>query len=70
VLRIAEYAKRGGFRGYSSAGDRRRAVAALIKCGFNYFVGYHDTQSRFALNYGNADWVKSQPYMKVYKKDI
>lgn len=44
-------------RGYDSKGDRQRAVAALAKRGFNYFVFYRDSQAEIALQFGNADWV-------------
>jgi hypothetical protein len=70
MKKLVEHGKSGGFRGYDTAGDRRRAVAMLSKLGFNYFVGYADVQSRFALDYGIAEWVKEQPFMKVYRKDI
>ncbi len=45
-------------RGYSSPRDRNIAIAALRRMGFNYFVKYVDTQSRFALYFGTAKWVR------------
>ncbi len=46
-------------RGYGTAADRNRAIKALVKRGFNYFVCYRDTQAEFALLIGNADWVSA-----------
>lgn len=46
-----------GFRGYTSRGNRNRAVTALRKRGFNYFVFFQDVRSAYALNFGVAAWV-------------
>lgn len=54
MIKIVEQA-----RGYESRGDRNRAVAALTKRGWNYFVFYRDVQSSFALYMGHAEWVSS-----------
>lgn len=42
-------------RGYSSTADRTRAIHALRRRGWTYFVPYHDTHARFALCYGMDD---------------
>ena len=49
-------------RGYKTHADRKRALAQLFRRGFNYFVFYRDTQAQFALQFGNADWVKEGTY--------
>lgn len=45
-------------RGYDSSANRKRAIAALARKGFNYFVCFRDVQSTYALLYSKADWVK------------
>ena len=45
-------------RGYKTAGQCDAAIHQLARAGFNYFVPYHDTQSRYALMYGVANWVE------------
>jgi hypothetical protein len=45
-------------RGYDTRGDRNRALTHLRRWGYNYFVFYRDTKAEFALQFGNADWVK------------
>lgn len=52
-------------RGYRTQGDRSRAIYQLRKRGWNYFVGFKDVQSDYALNYGQAEWAKD----RVYRKD-
>lgn len=58
MIHIVKQNERGGFRGYQTAADRRRAMTMLRKHGWNYFVFYRDTQAEFALDFGKADWVK------------
>ena len=45
-------------RGYSSFSARLKAIHALARAGFNYFVPYRDVHAEFALQYGVADWVR------------
>lgn len=49
-------------RGYETEGDRRKGVRMLLKQGFNYFVGFKDVSSNFALQYGKATWETGLPY--------
>jgi hypothetical protein len=58
--------RKGGFRLYRNTGDRRRAVTHLKKFGFNYFVGFRDSNPTHpaGLDYGQADWVGLFPYEK------
>ena len=63
---VQDQKNKGGNRGYSNAGDRRRAIRGLAKQGFNYFVGYRDVAADYALNYGRADWVDQG---RIYVKD-
>lgn len=44
-------------RGYTSHGNRKRAITMLRKHGFNYFVCFRDVNSEFALMYSTAEWV-------------
>ena len=45
-----------GVRGYTTNGDRKRAIAMLIrKRGPMRFVCYPDVQARFAVMYSSAD---------------
>ena len=55
--------KSTGFRGYTTRGNRNRAVAQLKRQGYNYFVFFKDVNAEFALNFGKADWV---PAGRVY----
>lgn len=45
-------------RGYSSLANRKRAIAALRKQGWNHFTCYKDTKAEFALQFGKAAWVE------------
>jgi len=61
-----------GFRLYKSPGDRRRAVAMLIKRGFNYFEGFRDADKDYpyGLDFAVAKWVsEARPY-HIHKKDV
>lgn len=62
MIQLVKQNERGGFRGYKTAGDRRRAMTMLRRRGWNYFVFYKDTNARFALDYGIADWVQKGSY--------
>lgn len=44
----------GGVRGYASAADRRRGIAALRREGFNHFTCFADVNARFALQFGRG----------------
>ncbi len=46
-------------RGYSSAAQRENAIRGLRKLGYNYFVKFADTQSKYALTCSWAEWVGS-----------
>ena len=46
-------------RGYSSAAQRENAIRGLRKLGYNYFVKFSDTQSKYALTCSWAEWVGS-----------
>ena len=46
-----------GHRGYEDEDERRVDMLLLMARGVNYFVQYHDTQSRFAIQYAVAGWV-------------
>lgn len=61
-----------GFRLYKSPGDRRRAVAMLVKRGFNYFVGYRDADKDcpYGLDFAVAEWVSEAKPRHIYKRDI
>lgn len=54
----------GGIRLYRNTTDRRRAMALLKKEGYNYFVGFLDTNPIHSagLSYGRANWVGLFPY--------
>lgn len=52
-------------RGYKTPADRKRAITALRKQGFNYFVCYLEAcpgaraaEQTNALQFSTADWVK------------
>ena len=48
--------------GFKSSTARSRAIAALVKRGFNYFVCYTDKKLKYALQVAqsNSPWVKKQ----------
>lgn len=43
--------------------ERQRLIAELAAQGFNHFVRFCDVGGRFALQYGNADWVGAGIYV-------
>ena len=47
-------------RGYSNAGDRKRAIAQLRKRGFNYFVCFREKTSDHALQFSVCEWVTKE----------
>jgi len=45
-------------RGYDSQAARLKAIHQLAKEGFNYFVPFVEVRSKFALQFGIANWVR------------
>jgi len=54
---------------YRSSKDRKLAVKQLIKSGYNYFVGYGDSNSTHphGLSFGKVEWVEEG---QLYIKDL
>ena len=48
-------------RGYNTPADRERAIKQLKLRGFDHFVRYQDTASRFALCFGRYERRDERP---------
>lgn len=69
MIEISKENERGGLRLYRNIGDRKKGMKAAMKKGYNYFVGFLDSNETHhaGLSYGKADWVKEG---SVYEKDV
>ena len=50
-------------RAYKTNADRKRAIKAFIRHGYDYFVCYMDTNGPIALQYGKKAWNPGQVYV-------
>ncbi len=57
-----------GIRGYDSHDDRLTDMEQLRKRGINYFIWYHDTQSRYAMQYAVAGWVTRDAMLNEWSR--
>lgn len=53
-------------RGYTTSAARKIAVRKLIRQGYNYFLGYRDTQAEFALQISKVPEMKGVRVVDCY----
>lgn len=51
---------------YGSEAGRSKAIAALVKKGFNYFVKFVDKKKRLALLWTKSSWASRKGHGKPY----